>query len=180
MCVSIFHCFNDWRSPISVGTSKYPGFKIHDTRMIRLMEVMLHNVTVVSGWTARHIHEAILTTFGIGTNRYELNQLRYDLRKLKAHGLLARDGKRYAYRLTEKGPKVAPLFILFHKQLCGPQVSHYRRFHDDRFSIKVQRIANQFANGMFLCALLGCDLQRRWNQRNLQIHSSLRPLERHR
>ena len=34
--------------------------------------------------------------------------------------MLARDGKRYAYRLTEKGAKVALLFILFHKQLCGP------------------------------------------------------------
>ena len=106
--------------PIVVGTAKYPGIKIHDTRMIRLMEVMLHGGTLVSGWTARQIHETILTTFGIGANRYGLNQLRYDLRKMKAHGLLARDGKRYAYRLTEKGTKVALLFILFHKQLCGP------------------------------------------------------------
>jgi len=106
--------------PIVVGTAKYPGIKIHDTRMIRLMEVLLHGGTVVSGWTARQIHEAILANFHIGADRYGLNQLRYDLRKLKAHGLLARDGKRYAYRLTEKGTKVALLFILFHKQLCGP------------------------------------------------------------
>jgi hypothetical protein len=106
--------------PVAVGTAKYPGIKIHDTRMIRLMEVLLHGGTVVSGWTARQIHEAILTNFDIGADRYGLNQLRYDLRKLKAHGLLARDGKRYAYRLTEKGAKVALLFILFHKQLCGP------------------------------------------------------------
>ena len=88
--------------------------------MIRLMEVLLHGRTVVSGWTTRQIYEAILTTFGIGADRYGLTQLRYDLRKLKAHGLLTRDGKRYAYRLTEKGTKVAILFILFHKQLCGP------------------------------------------------------------
>ena len=106
--------------PITIGTAKYPGIKIHDTRMIRLMEVLLHGGTVVSGWTARQIHDAILTSFGIGADRYGLNQLRYDLRKLKAHGLLARDGNRYAYRLTEKGAKVALLFILFHKQLCGP------------------------------------------------------------
>ena len=106
--------------PIAVGTTKYPGIKIHDTRMIRLMEVLLHSGTVVSGWTARQIHEALLTTFDIRAERYGLNQLRYDLRKLKAHGLMTRDGKRYAYRLTEKGTKVALLFILFHKQLCGP------------------------------------------------------------
>ncbi len=34
--------------------------------------------------------------------------------------LLERDGKRYAYRLTDKGLKVALLFLLFHKRLCGP------------------------------------------------------------
>jgi len=106
--------------PITVGTAKYSGIKIHDTRMIRLMEMLLHSGTIVSGWTARQIHEAILTIFDISANRYGLNQLRYDLRKLKAHGLLARDGKRYAYRMTEKGTKVALLFILFHKQLFGP------------------------------------------------------------
>jgi hypothetical protein len=106
--------------PITVGTAKYPGFKIHDTRIIRLMEVLLHGGTAVSGCSTRQIHEAILTSFQISADHYGLNQLRYDLRKLKAHGLLARDGNRHAYRLTEKGAKVALLFILFHKQLCGP------------------------------------------------------------
>jgi hypothetical protein len=106
--------------PIAIGTVRYPGIRIHDTRMIRLMEVLLHSGTLVSGWRAQQIHQAVLTAFHIGEDRYGLNQLRYDLRKMKAHGLLARDGKRYAYRLTEKGTKVALLFLLFHKQLCGP------------------------------------------------------------
>ena len=33
---------------------------------------------------------------------------------MKAHGLIERDGSRYAYRLTEKGSKVALLIVLFH------------------------------------------------------------------
>jgi len=106
--------------PITVGTAKYPGIKIHDTRMIRLMEVLLHGGTRVGGWRAKQIHEAILTAYGLSALRYGLNQLRYDLRKMKAHGLLERDGKRYAYRLTAKVTKVALLFVLFHTQLCGP------------------------------------------------------------
>jgi hypothetical protein len=106
--------------PITVGTAKFPGIKIHDTRMIRLMEVLLHGGTRVGGWSAKQIHEAILMAYGLSALRYGLNQLRYDLRKMKAHGLLERDGKRYAYRLTGKGTKVALLFVLFHKQLCGP------------------------------------------------------------
>lgn len=106
--------------PIPVGTAKFPGIKIHDTRMIRLMEILLHGGTTVAGWRAKDIHNAILTAFGLPADRYRLNQLRYDLRKMKAHGLLERDGKHYAYRLTGKGTKVALLFVLFHKQLCGP------------------------------------------------------------
>ena len=56
-----------------------------------------------------------------------LNQLRYDLRKLKGHALLQRDGRRYAYRLTAKGLQAALLFLFFHKRLCGPLTNS--RFH---------------------------------------------------
>jgi hypothetical protein len=118
--------------PITVGTAKFPGIKIHDTRMIRLMEVLLHGGTVVGGWTARQIHDAILTTYGIAASRYGLHQLRYDLRKMKAHGLIERDGKRYAYRLTGKGAKVALTFVLFHKQLCGPLANSLFHHQPDR------------------------------------------------
>jgi hypothetical protein len=89
--------------PIIVGTVRYPGIKIHDPRVIRLLEVLLHGGTHIGGWTTKQIHHAILTTFGLSEDAYRLNQLRYDLRKLKGHGLLQRDPSRYAYRLTPKG-----------------------------------------------------------------------------
>jgi len=106
--------------PITVGSVRYPGIRIHDTRIIRLLEVLLHGGNSVGGWTAKPIHQAVLTTFQLSPNTYGLNQLRYDLRKLKGHGLLQRDGTRYAYRLTVKGVQVALLFLFFHKRLCGP------------------------------------------------------------
>ena len=113
--------------PISKGSVRYPGIKIHDTRIIRLLEVLLHGGTQVGGWTAKEIHQAVITTFGLSEKRYGLNQLRYDLRKLKGHGLPERDGSRYAYRLTTKGVEVALLFLFFHKRLCGPLANS--RFH---------------------------------------------------
>ena len=113
--------------PITIGSVRHPGIKIHETRVIRLMEVLLHGGPHVGGWTAKEIHEAVLTTFGLSEKRYRLNQLRYDLRKLKGHGLLERDGTHYAYRLTTKGVEVALLFLFFHKRLCGPLANS--RFH---------------------------------------------------
>ena len=113
--------------PVTIGTVRYPGIKIHEPRIIRLMEVLLHGGTTVAGWTAKQIHQAVLTTFELSAKTYGLNQLRYDLRKLKGHGLLERDGRRYAYRLSTKGLQVALLFLFFHKRLCGPLANS--RFH---------------------------------------------------
>ena len=113
--------------PITIGSVRYPGIKIHDTRIIRLLEVLLHGGNTVGGWTAKQIHEAVLTAFQLSPKTYGLNQLRYDLRKLKGHGLLERDGSRYAYQLTAKGVQVALLFLFFHKRLCGPLANS--RFH---------------------------------------------------
>jgi hypothetical protein len=113
--------------PITVGSVRYPGIKIHDVRVIRLFEVLLHGGPHVGGWTAKQIHRAVLTTFHLSDKGYGLNQLRYDLRKLRGHGLIERDGSRYAYRLTPKGVQVALLFLFFHKRLCGPLANS--RFH---------------------------------------------------
>jgi hypothetical protein len=85
--------------PITVGAVRYPGIKIHDPRLIRLLEVLLHGSSQVGGWTAKQIHHTVLTSFHLSASAYGLNQLRYDLRKLKGHGLLQRDRSRYAYRL---------------------------------------------------------------------------------
>jgi hypothetical protein len=113
--------------PITIGSVRYPGIKIHDPRVIRLFEVLLHGGSQVGGWTAKQIHQAVLTTFNLSDKAYGLNQLRYDLRKLKGHGLIERDGSRYAYRLSLKGVQVALLFLFFHKRLCGPLANS--RFH---------------------------------------------------
>jgi hypothetical protein len=115
-----FPLFQRTALPVTAGATKIAGIKIHDTRMIRLMEVLLHGGTQLNGWRSAEIYQAILTTFGLSADSYTLTQLRYDLRKMKAHGLLERQERRYLYHLTEKGAQVALLFILFHKRVCGP------------------------------------------------------------
>ena len=115
-----FPLFQKIALPVTIGKTKVAGIKIHDNRMMRLMEVLLHGGTQLNGWRSADIHQAILTTFGLSASGYTLTQLRYDLRKMKAHGLLERIGRAYCYRLTDKGTKAALMFILFHKRVCGP------------------------------------------------------------
>ena len=106
--------------PIQHGRGRVPGIKIHDTRLLRLLEVLLPAGTQITGWRSRQMHEAVLTAYGLSEPSYTLTQLRYDLRKLKAHGLVERLSRSYNYRLTSKGIRVAVMLLLFHKRVCGP------------------------------------------------------------
>jgi hypothetical protein len=115
-----FPLFQKIALPVASGKTKIAGIKIHDTRMMPLMEVLLHGGTQLNGWRSANIHQAILTSFGLPADRYTLTQLRYDVRKMKAHGLVERNGGRYLYRLTDKGNKAALMFVLFHQRVCGP------------------------------------------------------------
>ncbi len=115
-----FPLFQRIALPVVSGRSRIPGIKLHDTRMIRLMEVMIHSGASISTWRTTQLHPRILGAYGLDPQSYTLNQLRYDLRKMKAHGLIERDGHHYAYRLTPKGIRVSLMFLLFHKRICGP------------------------------------------------------------
>lgn len=115
-----FPLFQRIALPVTTGRTKIPGIKIQDTRVMRIMEVLLHRGSQLCGWRTVDIHTAVREVFGVVAATYSLTQLRYDLRKMKAHGLVEREGRRYAYRLTDKGIRVAALFVLFHKRVCGP------------------------------------------------------------
>jgi hypothetical protein len=141
-----FPLFQRLALPIAVGHTKIPGIKIHDTRMMRLLEVLLHGGPQLAGWRTAQIHAAILEAFGLPPERYSLTQLRYDLRKLKAHGLLDRIGRTYAYRLTEKGIRIGSMFILFHKRVCGPLANslfHHRPENRTPQPAKIERAYHQ-------------------------------------
>ena len=115
-----FPLFQRLALPVVVGQSRVPGIKLHDTRMMRLLEVLLHAATQIQAASTAELHQAITAGFDLAPEAYTLTQIRYDLRKLKAHGLLERDGNRYRYRLSDKGARVALMFVLFHKRVCGP------------------------------------------------------------
>jgi len=50
---------------------------------------------------------------------YEIDQLRYELCKRKAHGTLQRNGRCYAYRLTDKEPKNSKWHDCFCSSISG-------------------------------------------------------------
>ena len=136
-----FPLFQRMALPVMAGKTKVAGITIHDTRMMRLMEVLLHGGTQLNGWRSADIHQAILAAFGLSATSYTITQLRYGMRKMKAHALLERIGRGYRYRLTDKGTKAALIFILFHKRVCGPLANslfHHRPDESLKPSTKIE------------------------------------------
>ena len=115
-----FALLNRIALPIQKGTARIAGIRIQDKRVIRLFEVLLHAGTSMGGLSTKQIHESVIRRFGLKDKSYRLSSVSYDLRKLKGHGLVERADGRYRYRLTEKGQRVAVLFLMFHQRLCGP------------------------------------------------------------
>ena len=127
--------------PVQDGAKRTPGIRIQDPRMIRLLEVLLHAGTTLGGWSTREIHQEIRSRFALTEAQYGLASLRYDLRKLKGHGLVEREAGRYAYRLSAKGQRAAILLLLFNQRLCGPLAgSHFQRRPDQNHAPKASKL----------------------------------------
>ena len=133
--------------PVVCGAVRTPGIRIQDPRMIRLFEVLLHAAGAFGGWSARDIHQTVLERYQLTSRDYPINSLRYDLRKIKGHGILQREPGRYTYRLTEKGQRVAILFLLFHQRLCGPvSGSQFQARPDERHCPHYSKLERAYYN----------------------------------
>jgi hypothetical protein len=79
---------------------------------------------------------------------------------MKGHGLLQRLGKHYAYSLTHKGTRVATMFVLFHKRVCGPLANslfHHRPTSSSKPPTKIEALYHKADTAIQnLIDLAGC------------------------
>jgi len=106
--------------PSLVGKRRVPGIKLQDDRVIRLLDALLHPGGLIADWTTRDVHTRILERHRLAETDYRLSQLRYDLSKLRAKGLVERIGKTRRYRLTPSGLKLGVLLVKARTRLLGP------------------------------------------------------------
>jgi len=106
--------------PSLIGQRRIPGLKLHDDRVIRVLETLLHPATFARVWTTRELHTRILARHQLAESAYRLSQLRYDLSKLRAKGLVERLGNTRRYRLTPLGLKLGVLLVKLRTRLLGP------------------------------------------------------------
>ena len=93
---------------------------MHDDRVIRLLDGLLYTGGLLGDWTTRQLHTHILARHRLREEDYTLGQLRYDLGKLRAHGLVERVGRSRRYRLTPDGVRLGALLVKIRTRLLGP------------------------------------------------------------
>jgi hypothetical protein len=144
--------------PTLVGQRRVPGLKLHDDRVIRLLETLLHPGAFATDWTTREVHARVLARHRLADNDYRLSQLRYDLAKLRAKGLVERLGRTRRYRLTPPGAKIGVLLVKLRVRLLGPlatlatESSTHRPLHHNSVDTAFHEVDTALDH---LCAALG-------------------------
>ena len=107
--------------PVIQDKTKVSGIKLEQKRILRLLEILLQGASGnLKRWTTAELRRAVLDQCTLKDKDYTLNQIRYDLRKLRLHGLIERIPHTHAYRFTQKGQKLALLLIQLRHRIYGP------------------------------------------------------------
>ena len=109
--------------PVQRARRRVPGIKLNDDRVLRLLETLLYTGNLLDDWTTRDLLKRVCERHRISEDDYRLGQLRYDLSKLRARGLVTRVKKRNRYRLTQLGVRLAAVLVKTRTRLLGPLVA---------------------------------------------------------
>jgi len=103
---------------VTAGGRRTPGLKLDDPRLLAVLQALVSFTFAVSGgrFRTRDLQARAAESLGRTAESYSLAQLRYDLGKLRAKGLVVKVAGTQAYQLTGEGYRVSVLYLkLFHR-----------------------------------------------------------------
>ena len=106
--------------PCRLKSQRMAGIRLENDRIIRLLEVLMHSAAHLGGFSAADLHQTVLDAHHLTASQYTRNQLAYDLRKLRAHGLIERPDNRYVYALSDYGRKAAAMLVIVRNPILRP------------------------------------------------------------
>ena len=108
----------DLTAPIitDAGT-RIPGLRFADTRVHALLQALLVHRLLPHGFTNRELRTLIAPLLGTTTEHITAGKMTYDLRRLRAHGLIARIPHTRRYQVTDTGLSHALLLTHAHDHL---------------------------------------------------------------
>jgi hypothetical protein len=112
------HAFTDLTTPIVAESgSRVPGLRFGDARVHALLQALLVHRLLPHGFTNRELRTLIAPLLGASTEDITAGMMTYDLRRLRAHGLIERIPHTRRYQVTDTGLHHAMLFTHAHDHL---------------------------------------------------------------
>lgn len=110
---------------ITASGRRTPGLKLDDPRLLAVMQALTCFVHLARGgrFRTRDLHQHAAEALGMTTATYSLGQLRYDLAKLRAKGLVLKVPKTQTYRVTPHGMRICVLFLKLSSRVYAPFAS---------------------------------------------------------
>ena len=104
--------FHDLTAPlVTEQGTRIPGLRFGDTRVHTLLQALLVHWLLVHGFTNRDLRTLIAPLLGTTAEHITAGRMTYDLRRLRAHGLIERIPRTRRYTVTETG---------LHTRCCSP------------------------------------------------------------
>jgi len=110
---------------ITAAGRRTPGLKLDDPRLLALMKALVSftNLCQANGFRTKDVHEDTAKALQRTIETYTLAQLRYDLGKLRAKGLVEKIPKSQRYRLTPEGYRACLVFLKLFERIYAPLTS---------------------------------------------------------
>jgi hypothetical protein len=110
--------FTKLTTPIITDTgTQIPGLRFGDVRVHALLQALLIHRLLPHGFTNRDLRTLIAPLLGTPTEDITAGKMTYDLRRLRAHGLIHRIPRTRRYQVTDTGLQHALLFTHAHDHL---------------------------------------------------------------
>jgi hypothetical protein len=110
--------FTQLTAPIVTDAgARIPGLRFGDVRVHALLQALLVHRLLPHGFTNRELRTLIAPLLGKTTEDITAGKMTYDLRRLRAHGLIQRIPRTRRYQITDAGLRHALLFTHAHDHL---------------------------------------------------------------
>jgi hypothetical protein len=109
--------------PVVVEHQRAAGLRFGDRRVLALMHTLSLFALSPAGFRHRDVRAAVAELLGRDAAAYAASQMTYDLRRLRLHGLIERVPESHRYRITDRGARIAMLYVRLHGRGFRPIAS---------------------------------------------------------
>jgi len=108
---------------VSATGRRVPGMHVDDPRLLAVLQAILCFAYVVGKGCFRTKDLLVDVRKALDNPKYTMNQLRYDLSKLRGKGLVSRLPRTQQYEVSAEGYRIGVFYLKLHQRLYAPLAS---------------------------------------------------------